>query len=121
MSGCLSWRDANRRCKFVVGGELDLSAAPIEPVEMLFNMSLGMSPDEIRESNIEKAADCSVLYKNNELLTSESKEANSLPLNERRDHRADQLFESGPMGRAQNDLINISGDLEVNEKSLLNT
>jgi len=32
-----------------------------------------------------------------------------------------QLFESGPMRRAQNDLINIPGDLEVDEKSLLDT
>jgi hypothetical protein len=62
---------------------LDLSAAPIEPVVMLFNTLLGMLPDETRESNIEKAADCSILYKNNELLRSKIKEADSLPVNER--------------------------------------
>ena len=88
---------------------------------MLFNTSLGTLPDETRESNIEKAADCSILYKKNELLTSESKIADSLPVNKRRDHRVNQLFESGPMARAQNDLINIPGYLEVDEKSLLNT
>jgi hypothetical protein len=62
---------------------LDLSAAPIEPVVMLFNTSLGTLLDETRESNIEKAVDCSILYKKNELLTGESKEADSLPVNER--------------------------------------
>jgi hypothetical protein len=62
---------------------LDLSAAPIEPVVMLFNTSLGTLPDETRESNIEKAADSSILYKNHELLTCESEEADSLPVDER--------------------------------------
>jgi hypothetical protein len=100
---------------------LALSAAPIEPVAMLFNTSLGMLPDETRVSNIEKAADCSILYKNNELLTSESKEAGSLLVNERWDHRVNQLFKSGPMRHAQNNLIDIPGDLEVDKKSLLDT
>ena len=50
---------------------------------MLFNTSLGTLPDETRESNIEKAADSSILYKNHELLTCESEEADSLPVNER--------------------------------------
>ena len=100
---------------------MDLSAAPIEPVVMHFNTSLGTLPDETRESNIENAADCSILNKNNELLTSESKDADSLPVNEWCDHRVDQLFEPGPLARAQNDLINIPGYLEVDEKSLLDT
>ena len=62
---------------------MDLSAAPIELVVMLFNTPLGMLPDETRESNIEKAVDCSILYKTDELLTGENKEADSLPVNER--------------------------------------
>ena len=62
---------------------MDLSAAPIESIVMLFKTSLGLFPDETRELNIEKAADSSILYKTNELLTSESNEADSLPVNER--------------------------------------
>lgn len=61
---------------------MDLSAAPIDPVVMLFSTSSGMLPHEARESNIEKAVDCSILYKNDELPTSERKEADSLPVNE---------------------------------------
>jgi hypothetical protein len=68
MSGCLCRRHASRRCKFVVGGELDLSAAPIEQVVMFFNTSLGSLPDETRVSNIENAVDCSTLYETNERL-----------------------------------------------------
>lgn len=56
---------------------------PIELVAMLFNTSLGMLPDETRESNIENAAGCSILSKSIELLPRESKEADSLPVNER--------------------------------------
>jgi hypothetical protein len=50
-------------------------------VVMLFNTSLDRLPDEISEPNIEKAVDCSILYKTNELLTYKGKKANSLPVN----------------------------------------
>jgi hypothetical protein len=60
---------------------LDLSATPIERVVMLINTSLGMLLNETSEPNIEKAVDCSILYKNNELLTRKGTGANSLPVN----------------------------------------
>lgn len=58
-----------------------MSAALIEPAVMFFKTSYGMVPDETRESNIEKAVDCSILYQKNELLTSDSKAADPLPVN----------------------------------------
>ena len=82
ISECLCRRHASRRCKFVVGGELDLSAAPIEQVVMFFNTSFGSLPDKTRVSNMENAVDCSILYQTNKRLTSEDTEADSLPVNE---------------------------------------
>ena len=58
-----------------------MSAASIEQVVMLFNTSLGSFPDETSESNIEKAVDCSILYKTNEQLMRKREKANSLPVN----------------------------------------